>query len=870
MLKLSTREDRFLQLLERVYPRNGHRLESWLASIDSAHYAAQPGIGKKKVRMLDELKRRIDFAPPDLPDTLLDGETRCSGHKTHKIASKVDFETLHRNGPLADRVTSQAVMTYFESLPQIKKQIFAQYYDIKLEKIYDTRELMKIFGVSESRISQLRSEVRTSLYSISPFERAHAEQALSFLIGVNLTNYFSSTSELIRGHRGLYRLVNTLFGFDADSLMSGTSEEHSFTHRDLNNIFANSMFPISLLNFFMLLHADYGVSKFDYWKIINDLQHTDKIKLNGDSIVWACIDSQSAIANISLRYPQGRAAKDLYNEYSSSVLYRGSTSTSNDGHYRQVTKNSYLYALRKGVYRNRRFFSLPESSANQIRGVLARYAGMDACPDLPSIYKAESTLWIVSEYDFVEFTTREVESNRFRLHFESNSDFDRQETLLNRICAFIRDSDRSVSKDEIITFLEHYGDGYISRLINQLINCGRIARVSQRYYDLAENAINEQKAAVICQALRVLIGEDMQAIFEAQHLSEQLHNKFGLAINKHLLVFVTNRFMKNEVNTVRFLISRQKIEFKSLLDIVRDIARSCEDSSQLKNAIKSRINISDSVLNGFLSTWIAAHSDELQFSQKFSNIESPHLKHAIDVSRDICHHAKLNTVGRAILFLSDNNLRCAQIRSMLLNENVDSQILGKISVHTIREWLKSLNLTIKTWENIDNSHIRTIASELSLFSRVYADHESPQLFHFFAKTIAFASTELIELRLNTFNVIPKKCIFDSISQLVDAISNAIIQNESSVATPTSYQDPLIVQLCNCEKSILLELCTALSEKSLTGIRYWHRHSNKPYEVVRPNIILLMEAETQPPKSWNIIRAYPSRIYSNKGALLLPA
>ena len=829
---------KFIERLENIFPRGKVPLEEWLLSIDCVSYGRMQGVGKKKVKVLNHIK----------------AEAASYLHKEENVAIinpakfEFSFNTLNQLKFLFDKNLRERTIHFVSTLNTCQRDVFNLFFGIVGRIEETTKDVMSRYEISESRVSQIRSDIKSQYADFIDFPKEDVSKAIAHLICFDIGECFSLVAEIVVSNKHLVRLIECALRFEECSTIE-SNVKHTFRTDCLSFVYSNNFLPLTLHSFFEILHLNHGVLKYDFWKILSELKQSSMIKIENHSIIWMKVSLNALAANVALKYPEGRKSKDLFEEVRSISV--DAIEESEDGHYRFVTDNPHLYAIRKGVYKHRKFFSLNSQQAEIAKNILQGLDVEKSNYTIAEIYNSNKVLWSISPFDFEEFVKIEIESGNLLINIsEDDRVLHKMQLTKNQILNLFESSNRPFSLEDISEIFPNYNSRYLFRLISLLSEDKKLFRINESYLVPSKNAVDQSSKVKFEAAILAILDDYPDGIFEVSYLAFELNSKNGISLDKFFLISFLKTFMEKKVYVTRQLISKKPIPFDSLSDYCRKIAHTCVDVDDLKDKVSKTLKILPETISGSLTSWMSLYRDKFIFSKAAaSELSECLILHSCDDLFSYIESLCGFTTNESTLILLDNELQCEQLISWVLTHARADDLIKKFTINTFEKWLLEIGDSksmIFSWEFAE---IRSEIMRYDFSIFVGLDDASQQSLKFGVESEEL-SPHIIFLPKSSLMKEEKvhSLVIDDWSEVVQYVkeSSSLIPSANFHYKEMSSRIPLLIVLRNSKLSVIKELQSLLERAQIEGIKIWHSESPHSLSQLEPNVIIQTESEKVKP------------------------
>ncbi|MDO7454448.1 hypothetical protein Q5X70_07885 [Acinetobacter baumannii] len=265
-----------------------------------------------------------------------------------------------------------------------------------------------------------------------------------------------------------------------------------------------------------------------------------------------------------------------------------------------VEKN-YLFQSDRGGYSHIKYFPIPESSYPQIfeevRNILEHNLNLNTANLRMQIYEVSDVL---QQYDY--FTVRHLIRNfgeDYGIYFNGKSGADtvslqagvKPQGQLQTILNLMESTSKPVTRNSLAKQIRSGSENHASFYLNQLIDMGKVVRISAQEYALAQNAFKNINVQELLSEILGILNHYNKPV-EVGIIAEKINLKYHLTYPKAwYLHLIKNQSKLLDLNIFTFhnLISLRDIEEQSIHKLIQTLDIEFTNFEKLYSSVTKHI-----------------------------------------------------------------------------------------------------------------------------------------------------------------------------------------------------------------------------------------------------------------------------------------
>ncbi len=313
---------------------------------------------------------------------------------------------------------------------------------------------------------------------------------------------------------------------------------------------------------------------------------TYRIVVNGDEecIYPNFLSKMPAVVQAALHFDDNQNFREIYQKADELKICTSTFSHERQDHaINDAVEKNYIFLSDRGGYSHIKYFPIPESAYPQIfeeiKNIFEQQSGLEAAHLRMQIYEISTLL---QKYEY--FTIRHLVRNfgeTYGIYFNGKSGADtvslqegvKPQGQLQTIINLMESSGKPLTRNSLAKQIRSGSEGHAAFYLNELIEQGKVVRISAHEYALVQNAFKDVDTAKLLSEI-VNILEYYKKPVEVGVLAEKLNLKYHMSYPKAWylhLIKSQSKVLGIDINTFHNLVSLLDLEEQSIHKFIRGL-----------------------------------------------------------------------------------------------------------------------------------------------------------------------------------------------------------------------------------------------------------------------------------------------------------
>lgn len=303
-----------------------------------------------------------------------------------------------------------------------------------------------------------------------------------------------------------------------------------------------------------------------------------------EAIVPNSLSKMPAVVQAALHFEQGQNFREIHQKANELAICTSIFPEERQDHaINDAVEKNYLFLSDRGGYSHIRYFPIPEDSYpsifEEVRKILGQNSELNTANLRMQIYEVSE---ILKQYEY--FTIRHLIRNfgeDYGIYFNGKSGADtvslqagvKPQGQLQTILSLMKSSNKPVTRNSLAKQIRSGSENHAAFYLNELMEMGKVVRISAHEYALAENAFKDINIKdILAEIMNILTyyKKPVEVGVIAEKINVKWHFTYPKAWYLHLIKN-QSKLMGLEVFTFHNLISLSDIDDQSIHKVIKSL-----------------------------------------------------------------------------------------------------------------------------------------------------------------------------------------------------------------------------------------------------------------------------------------------------------
>ena len=303
---------------------------------------------------------------------------------------------------------------------------------------------------------------------------------------------------------------------------------------------------------------------------------------NEEAIVPSSLSKMPAVVQAALHFEQGQNFREIHQKANELAICTSIFPEERQDHaINDAVEKNYLFQSDRGGYSHIKYFPIPEDSYpsifEEVRKILEQNSDLNTANLRMQVYEVSEML---QQYEY--FTVRHLIRNfgeDYGVYFNGKSGADtvslqagvKPQGQLQTILSLMESSNKPVTRNSLAKQIRSGSENHAAFYLNELMDMGKVVRISAHEYALAENAFKDINIKdILAEIMNILTyyKKPVEVGVIAEKINVKWHFTYPKAWYLHLIKN-QSKLMGLEIFTFHNLISLSDIDDQSIHKVIK-------------------------------------------------------------------------------------------------------------------------------------------------------------------------------------------------------------------------------------------------------------------------------------------------------------
>lgn len=323
---------------------------------------------------------------------------------------------------------------------------------------------------------------------------------------------------------------------------------------------------------------------------------------NEEAIVPSSLSKMPAVVQAALHFEQGQNFREIHQKANELAICTSIFPEERQDHaINDAVEKNYLFQSDRGGYSHIKYFPIPEDSYpsifEEVRKILEQNSDLNTANLRMQVYEVSEML---QQYEY--FTVRHLIRNfgeDYGVYFNGKSGADtvslqagvKPQGQLQTILSLMESSNKPVTRNSLAKQIRSGSENHAAFYLNELMDMGKVVRISAHEYALAENAFKDINIKdILAEIMNILTyyKKPVEVGVIAEKINVKWHFTYPKAWYLHLIKN-QSKLMGLEIFTFHNLISLSDIDDQSIHKLIKALGIELTNFDQVYTNVTKHI-----------------------------------------------------------------------------------------------------------------------------------------------------------------------------------------------------------------------------------------------------------------------------------------